>query len=70
MSRGLWLVNNLCDLAQIRSSPRTGTAVRVHMRTPSFGNLQGLPKMLENTLIADSIAALGSMDFVLGDTDR
>jgi len=42
----------------------------VHMRTPSFGNLQGLPKMLENTLIADSIAALGSMDFVLGDTDR
>ncbi len=29
--RGLWLVNQLCDLAQIRSSP-DGTAVRVHMR--------------------------------------
>lgn len=29
--RGLWLVNNLCDLVQIRSSPETGTAVRVHM---------------------------------------
>jgi NADH-quinone oxidoreductase subunit D len=43
---------------------------RVHMRTPSFGNLQGLPKMIEGTLIADSIAALGSMDFVLGDVDR
>ncbi len=43
---------------------------RVHMRTPSFGNLQILGPMLENTLIADSIAALGSMDFVLGDTDR
>jgi NADH:ubiquinone oxidoreductase subunit D len=26
--------------------------------------------MLEGILIADSIAALGSMDFVLGDTDR
>jgi len=29
--RGLWLVNQLCDLAQIRSSP-DGTVVRVHMR--------------------------------------
>jgi anti-sigma regulatory factor (Ser/Thr protein kinase) len=31
--RGLWLVNNLCDLVQIRSTPQTGTAVRVHMLT-------------------------------------
>jgi NADH-quinone oxidoreductase subunit D len=51
-------------------SDGTSKPYRVHMRTPSFGNLQGLPKMLENTMIADSIAALGSMDFVLGDTDR
>ena len=29
--RGLWLVNQLCDLVQIRSSPR-GSVVRVHMR--------------------------------------
>ena len=40
------------------------------MRTPSFGNLQALPTLLKGILIADSIAALGSMDFVLGDTDR
>jgi NADH-quinone oxidoreductase subunit D len=51
-------------------SDGTSKPYRVHMRTPSFGNLQGLPKMLEGILIADSIAALGSMDFVLGDTDR
>jgi len=51
-------------------SDGTSKPYRVHMRTPSFGNLQGLPTMLENTMIADSIAALGSMDFVLGDTDR
>jgi NADH-quinone oxidoreductase subunit D len=51
-------------------SDGTSKPYRVHMRTPSFGNLQALPKMLEGILIADSIAALGSMDFVLGDTDR
>ncbi|MGD0522852.1 MAG: NADH dehydrogenase (quinone) subunit D [Terracidiphilus sp.] len=43
---------------------------RVFMRTPSFGNLQGLPAMIEGSLIADTIAAMGSMDFVLGDVDR
>jgi len=42
----------------------------VHMRTPSFGNLEAVPKMVEGTLIANVIAAIGSMDFVLGDTDR
>ena len=51
-------------------SDGTSKPYRVHMRTPSFGNLQALPAMLEGTLIADSIASLGSMDFVLGDTDR
>ena len=51
-------------------SDGTSKPYRVHMRTPSFGNLQGLPPMLNGILIADSIAALGSMDFVLGDTDR
>jgi NADH-quinone oxidoreductase subunit D len=43
---------------------------RVFMRTPSFGNLQSLGAMLEGVLIADSIAVMGSMDFVLGDVDR
>jgi NADH-quinone oxidoreductase subunit D len=43
---------------------------RVFMRTPSFGNLQALPAMIEGALIADTIAGMGSMDFVLGDVDR
>ena len=43
---------------------------RVFVHGPSFGNLQGLPKMVEGRLVADAIAALGSTDFVLGDVDR
>ena len=43
---------------------------RVHVRGPSFGNLQAVPTMVQGTLIADVIASIGSMDFVLGDTDR
>jgi NADH-quinone oxidoreductase subunit D len=51
-------------------SDGTSKPYRVYMRTPSFANLMALPVMLKDTLIADSIASLGSMDFVLGDTDR
>ena len=51
-------------------SDGTSKPYRLHMRTPSFANLMALPVMLKDTLIADSIASLGSMDFVLGDTDR
>ncbi|MBI3666482.1 MAG: NADH dehydrogenase (quinone) subunit D [Acidobacteria bacterium] len=43
---------------------------RCFIRGPSFGNLQGLPKMIEGSLIADVIAALCSIDIVLGDVDR
>ena len=43
---------------------------RVHIHGPSFGNLQATSRMVEGKLIADVIAALGSMDFVLGDVDR
>jgi hypothetical protein len=30
--RGLWLVNQLCDLVQLRSSP-AGTTLRLHIDT-------------------------------------
>jgi NADH-quinone oxidoreductase subunit D len=51
-------------------SDGTAKPLRVFMRTPSFGNLQALPALFEGHLVADSVAALGSMDFVLGDVDR
>jgi hypothetical protein len=31
--RGLWMVNQLCDLVQLRSFPE-GAAVRVHLYLP------------------------------------
>jgi NADH-quinone oxidoreductase subunit D len=69
------------EVFQVIESPRgelgfyvvsdgTSGPYRVHMRTPSFGNLQATPKMVEGGLIADMIASIGSMDFILGDTDR
>ena len=51
-------------------SDGTARPYRVFIHGPSFGNLQGLPKMVEGRLVADAIAALGSTDFVLGDVDR
>jgi NADH-quinone oxidoreductase subunit D len=58
------------EIAYYVVSDGTSKPFRVHMRTPSFGNLQALPAMVEGKLIADTIAAMGSMDFVLGDVDR
>jgi NADH-quinone oxidoreductase subunit D len=43
---------------------------RVHIRDPSFVNLQALPPMLEGYLIADSIASNASLDPVMGGVDR
>ncbi|HEY3441048.1 MAG TPA: NADH dehydrogenase (quinone) subunit D [Paludibaculum sp.] len=51
-------------------SDGTSKPYRVFMRTPSFGNLQCLSELFVGRLISDSIAGLGSMDFVLGDVDR
>jgi NADH-quinone oxidoreductase subunit D len=43
---------------------------RVHIRAPSFVNLQSIPKMIQGSLIADLIAAVASTDPVMGDADR
>jgi NADH-quinone oxidoreductase subunit D len=43
---------------------------RLHIRGPSFANLQCLPVMMRGGLIADAIAIISSTDPVLGDVDR
>jgi NADH-quinone oxidoreductase subunit D len=43
---------------------------RVHMRDPSFSNLQALPHMVKDGYIADLIASLAMLDPILGGIDR
>ena len=43
---------------------------RVHMRTPSFENVSVVKELAKGHLVADLIAIIGSIDFVLGDIDR
>lgn len=43
---------------------------RMKVRSPSFINLQALPLMVQGRMIADVIAAIGSIDIVLGEVDR
>src|SRR4051812_46350020 len=43
---------------------------RVHMRDPSFVNLQAFAPMVRNAYIADLIATLGMLDPLLGGIDR
>ncbi len=43
---------------------------RMKVRPPSFCNLQPLRKLVQGVLVADVIAILGSLDFILGDVDR
>ena len=43
---------------------------RMHIRGPSFVNLQTLPHMLRGGLIADAVAVISSVDPIMGEVDR
>jgi NADH-quinone oxidoreductase subunit D len=51
-------------------SDGTAKPYRMHVRGPSFANLQALPLMIEGSFLADVVAAIGSIDIVLGEVDR
>ncbi len=47
-----------------------GTPHRMKIRAPSFVNLSILSHMLPGHMMADIVAILGSLDFVMGECDR
>ena len=47
-----------------------GTPYRMKIRAPSFVNLSIIPKIFPGCLISDTVAILGSLDFVMGECDR
>ncbi|MFQ5657079.1 MAG: NADH dehydrogenase (quinone) subunit D [Candidatus Methylomirabilales bacterium] len=51
-------------------SDGTNKPWRVKLRPPSFVNIQVLPKLIEGHMIADAVAIVGSIDFVMGEADR
>jgi NADH-quinone oxidoreductase subunit D len=48
----------------------TNKPYRLHVRAPSFVNLQSLPALLRGGLLADAIAIISSVDPVMGEVDR
>ncbi len=51
-------------------SDGTGRPYRVKCRPPCFAIFQAFPEMMEGQMIADAIAALGSVNIIAGELDR
>ena len=58
------------ELGCLLVSEGSGKPWRMHTRAPSFYNLQALPIMMADTLVADTVATIASLDPVMGDVDR
>ena len=43
---------------------------RMHIRGPSFANLQTLPHLMHGRLVADAVAVISSVDPIMGEVDR
>ena len=51
-------------------SDGTAHPYRVKVRSPSFSNLQALPRIAEGRMVSDLVACIGSIDPVMGEVDR
>lgn len=51
-------------------SKGAGRAHRMRIRSPSFWHYQGLDPMVEGAMLADLVAALGSINIIAGELDR
>lgn len=51
-------------------SDGSSTPYRLHVRAPSFVNLQSLPHLMQGGVIADAVAIISSVDPIMGEVDR
>ena len=58
------------ELGCYMASDGSARPYRMHMRAPSFVNIQCLPHMMRGRLVADAVAIISTVDPVLGDVDR
>ncbi|HVC71903.1 MAG TPA: NADH-quinone oxidoreductase subunit D [Acidimicrobiales bacterium] len=58
------------EIACYMVSDGSAKPYRMHIRGPSFVNMQSLPVMLRGGLVADAIATTSSVDPVMGESDR
>lgn len=58
------------ELGVYMVSDGTSTPYRMHVRGPSFINLQTMPHLMRHGLIADGVAIISSVDPIMGEVDR
>ncbi len=58
------------EIACYIASDGSATPYRMHVRAPSFVNIQTMPHMMRGGLVADAVAVISSVDPVLGEVDR
>jgi NADH-quinone oxidoreductase subunit D len=58
------------ELGVYMVSDGSSTPYRMHVRGPSFINLQTMPHLMQHGLIADGVAIISSVDPILGEVDR
>ena len=58
------------ELGHYVASDGGKVSIRTRVRGPSFCNLAVLEELMPGTLLADSVAIVGSTDIVVGETDR
>lgn len=58
------------ELGFFIQSDGTGHPWRLKINSPSFTNLQGLEKILDGEMIADTVVMIGGVDPVMGDSDK
>jgi NADH-quinone oxidoreductase subunit D len=58
------------EIACYIASDGSATPYRMHVRAPSFVNIQTMPHMMRGGLVADAVAVISSVVPVLGEVDR